>query len=117
MPLVSLETAKGHLRVLHDDDDTVIQLYLSAAESIVVEYVDRVVLPEGETLPVDDATAINVTPPITAAILLLVGDLYENRETDPDATGDAVLPKAARALLAPWRVWRTIDEELTDGSA
>lgn len=117
MALVSLETAKRHLRILHDDDDAQIELYVAAAESIVVAYLDRVVLPEGGTPPADDAYTINITPAITAAILLLVGDLYENREADPDATGNAVLPKAVRALLAPWRVWRTLDEGTIDGSA
>ena len=117
MPLVSLEVAKRHLRIFFDDDDAQIELYVAAAESIIAEYLDRVVLPTGEALPEDDVHAMNITPAITAAILLLVGDLYENREADPDATGDAVLPKAARALLAPWRVWRTIDEEICNGSA
>ena len=117
MPLVSLEVAKRHLRVLHSDDDSQIELYAAAAESIVVEYLDRAVLAVGSALPADDALAINVTPAITAAILLLVGDLYENREADPDATGNAMLPKAVRALLAPWRVWRTLDEGINDGSA
>lgn len=117
MALVSLETAKRHLRIFHDDDDAGVGLYVGAAESIVVAYLDRVVLPEGQTLPADDALAINVMPAITAAILLIVGDLYENREADPDATGNAMLPKAVRALLAPWRVWRTLDEGINDGSA
>ena len=117
MPLVSLEVVKRHLRVLHDDDDAQIELYTAAAESIVVEYVDRAVLAVDATLPTDDALAMNTTPAIAAAILLLVGDLYENREADPDATGNAVLPKAVRALLAPWRVWRTLDEGTIDGSA
>lgn len=117
MPLVSLAAAKSHLRILHEDEDSQIELYTAAAESIVSEYLDRVVLPTGETLPEDDVYAMNITPAITAAVLLLVGDLYENREADPDATGNAVLPKAVRALLAPWRVWRMIDEEICDDTA
>lgn len=109
MPLVDLATAKRHLRVLHDDDDAEIDLYTSAAENIVVEYLDRVVLPAGETLPSDDPTAMLVTPSIVAAILLMLGDLYENREADREQKSDAVMPPAVRALLAPWRVWRMID--------
>lgn len=115
MPLVDLATAKSHLRIFHTDDDATIGLYVDAAESIVAEYLDRIVVPSGEALP-DDPYAMHSTPAIAAAILLLVGDFYENREADPDATGDAVLPNAVRSLLAPWRVWRTIDEGLPDGT-
>ena len=97
MALVTLTLAKKHLRVFHDDDDTEIEAYLAAAETIVEEYVDRAVYG-------------SVTPAITAAILLLLGDLYENREADPESKGDAVLPRAVRALLAPYRVWRVLSE-------
>ena len=116
MPLVDLELARKHLRVFHTDDDTEIGLYLAAAESIVVEYLDRVVAASGTALPaVDDvgydATAMLVTPPIVAAILLLLGDLYENREVPEKDAGDAILPPVVRRLLAPWRVWRTFEED------
>lgn len=116
MPLVDLETARGHLRVLHTDDDSQISLYLAAAESAVLEYLDRPVVEVGTTLPLPeqegyDATAMVVTFPIIAAILLVMSDLYENREPDPKLTGDAVLPKTVRMLLAPWRVWRKFEED------
>jgi len=116
MPLVNPVIVKRHLRVDFDDNDSEIAMYQAAAESIVVEYVDRIVLAEGVALPGPDDEnydefTMNITPAITAAILLLVGDLYENREADPDATGNVVLPKAVRSLLAPWRVWRTLDEK------
>lgn len=110
--LVTLRQAKRHLRVYHDDDDDTISLYLGAAIASVQEYVDRIVYAVGGAPPSgDDGTAIEVTPAITAAILLLLGDLYENREADPESKGDAVLPRAVRALLAPYRVWRAIEEE------
>lgn len=114
MALLDLVLVKGHLRVFHDDEDAQIGQYQAAAESIITEYLDRPVLPVGTTLPGEedegyDATAIIVTSAIISAILLLIGDLYEVREPDPKLTGDAVLPRSIRALLAPWRVWRTID--------
>lgn len=113
MALLDLTIVKRHLRVYHDDDDTEIALYRAAAEAIIVEYLDRPVLrsdPPDEGDEDYDPTAMKVTPAITAAVLLLVGDLYENREPDPKAQGDAVLPNAVRALLAPWRIWRCIDD-------
>lgn len=117
MALLDLAVVKRHLRILHDDEDAVIGVYQAAAESIVVEYLDRVVVSSGTSLPGEgetgyDPTAIEVTPAITAAVLLLVGDLYENREADAESKGDAILPRAVRALLAPWRVWRTLPEEV-----
>lgn len=41
-----------------------------------------------------------------AAILLLVGHLYENREAVVLATQPAKLPMAVEALTLPWRAWR-----------
>lgn len=108
MALVSLDRVKDHLRVFHSDDDAQIELYASAAETIVLEYLDRQVVVE-DVEPEGDG--IKVTAAIVAAILLMVGDLYEVREPDQKDAGDAVLPKAVRALLAPYRVWRTLPEE------
>lgn len=108
MPLVDIGLVKKHLRVFHDDDDDTIAAYQAAAENIVVEYLDREVVPAGATV---DGDAIAVTPAITAAILLLVGDMYEVREPDQKQEG-AMLPRAVRALLAPYRVWRTYDSDL-----
>ena len=115
MALLDINIVKRHLRVFHDDDDNEIGAYQAAAENIVVEYLDRNVVAEGTTLPDEsdpayDPTAMVVTPAITSAILLVLGDLYEFREPDTKEQGDAVLPQAVRALLAPWRVWRTLPE-------
>lgn len=115
MALLELETVKRHLRIMHDDEDTEIAVYQAAAEDIVVQHIDRKVVAVGATLPVEgedgfDATAIHITPAITAAVLLMVGDLYEFREPDPKLQGDAVLPRSVRSLLAPYRVWRTMED-------
>lgn len=126
MTIVDAALVKKHLRVDFDDDDDTIGAYQAAAESIVVEYLDRTVLASGATLPAPDDAGydqytINITPAITAAILLLVGELYECREADPESNltvdRNAVLPRAVRMLLAPWRVWRTLDEGNCNGSA
>lgn len=118
MPLIDRDTLKKHLRVLHDDEDAEIELYGAAAESIVTQHLDRVVVAADVVLPVEgepgyDPDAISVTPTIVAAILLVTGDLYEVREPDPKLVGDAVLPRAVRMLLAPWRIWRPFKEDET----
>ncbi len=118
MALVDLELARKQLRVFHEDENAEIALYLAAAESIVVEYLDRPVLAADETLPEPedegyDATTMLVTSPIVAAILLVMSDLYENRQTPEKDVGEAILPPTVRRLLAPWRVWRTFEEDDT----
>lgn len=115
MPLVDFALVKRHCRVPHDEDDLELAVYQAAAEGIVAAYVDRTVLPTGSTLPVPeddgyDEYTMLVTPAIVAAILLLTSDFYEVREPDPKLDGDAVLPRPVRALLAPWRVWRTLPD-------
>lgn len=112
MALVDIALVKKHLRVFHDDEDTEIAAYQAAAETIVTEYIDRVVYETGGGEPSgDDGTAMEITPAITAAILLVVGDLYEHRESDTWESENATLPRSVRALLAPYRVWRTVEEE------
>lgn len=114
MALLDLTLVKRHLRVTHDEDDAEISAYQGAAENIAIQYLDREVLPEGSALPAEgevgyDPYTMLITPAITAAVLLLIGDFYEHREPDMTADGNAVLPRHVRALLAPWRVWRTVE--------
>ncbi|SMH29674.1 head-tail connector protein [Azospirillum agricola] len=75
MTVVTLDEAKAHLRVDGDADDADITLKLSAAEGAVAQHLDRP-LPwqdgEGAEVPVPD--------PVKLAILLVLGDLYANRE-------------------------------------
>lgn len=111
MTLVDPELAKKHLRVDWDDEDDEIAVYLAAAESTVVEYLDRVVTAEDASLPEDDPHAMVITPPIAAAILLLTGELYERREPPEGNTGEAMLSPVVRRLLAPYRVWRPMLED------
>lgn len=68
---VNLQKAKDHLRVTHDAEDTLIQGYLSAAESHVAAYL-------GDDMPE------TMPEPVAAAVLLLVGDLYINRTRQAD---------------------------------
>ena len=115
MALIDLPLVKRHLRVSFNDDDSEIALYLAAAESMVVETLDRAVLPTGTVLPgVDDEdydeTAMVVTPAISAAILLVTGHLYEHREAASDLKIEE-LPISVRHLIAPWRVWRKFEED------
>lgn len=88
MTTVTLEEAKLHMRVDHDDEDGYFQVLIAAAETHVAKFL-------GDSLP-DPMPA-----PIKAAVLLLVGDLYENRERQGDRT--LTEGTAYAMLLAPYR--------------
>lgn len=88
--LVTLATAKVHLRITTSDDDTDIQLKLDQAEAVILEYLDTSV----DAAWVSPATAPG---PVTAAILLWLGRLYEARGDSDDI--DAVTWAAIERLL------------------
>lgn len=88
MTTVTIDEAKLHMRVDHDAEDSYIEGLILAAETHVRMYL-------GDDFP-DPMPAS-----IKAAVLLLVGDLYENRERQ----ADRILHEgtAYALLLAPYR--------------
>ena len=71
MPISSLSSVKAHLRVTGTDDDSIITAYCDAAEAAAEHYCNRSF---GSPLP----------PAVQAAVFLMVGDMYENREQQQD---------------------------------
>jgi uncharacterized phage protein (predicted DNA packaging) len=71
MPISSLPGVKAHLRVTGTDDDSIITAYCDAAEAAAEHYCNRSF---GSPLP----------PAVQAAVFLMVGDMYENREQQQD---------------------------------
>ena len=107
--LITLDQAKQHLRIIGDDaDDADLQLKINAATQMAVAYLDRAVYATQEDL--DAATLAGTAGPcplvatdmVRAGILLLLGDLYANRE---EVTNTPVnqLPTGAKACLRPLR--------------
>jgi len=76
---LTLDEAKRHLRVDHAADDADISEKLLAAEEEVAEHM-------GRPLPWLDADGVEVPAPaaVKAAVLLLLGDMYANREAQTD---------------------------------
>lgn len=85
-PLFSREEAKLHLRVDHDDDDVIIDVYSDAAVARVLQYCGRDLVPEGS---VPEAA-------FKVAALLVLGDLYANRDT-------TTLARPVMALIDAYR--------------
>ncbi len=83
--VVSVEEAKGYLRVDYDEDDALIETLISSAEQICMDI-----------LRTDDAVVLSEDRNGKVAVLYTVAYLYEHRE---DADHHA-LTLSLRALLS-----------------
>jgi len=97
--LVTLTQAKTHLRIdlpVGDPSDTEIQEKLDQAEAIILDYLKGA---NGAAIGWTDPTT---TPgPVSAAILLMLARLYEQRGDDEEK--DATLWAAVDRLLVRYR--------------
>jgi len=85
--MITLEEAKTHLRVVGTHSDAEITAMIATAKQHVENYTGVIY---------DEAPA-----PIKSAALLLVGDLYENREAQSDRP--MMDNRLLDRLLAPYR--------------
>ena len=72
--MLTLAETKLHLRVDHDDEDALITALMATATAACADYLN---------MPAADLV-VAVPAPIKSAALLLVGDLYANREAQGD---------------------------------
>ena len=119
MMYVTLARAKQHLSMDHDQDDTLIEVYVQAASGAVKNYLksaspyeverdsndDPILDSSGDpTYVVDSSGAKLVSYPVQAAVLLMVGFLYKDRDENPDSAFErGYLPRPVTALLYPLR--------------
>lgn len=95
MSYINLNTVKADLRVTHDEDDAILQVYLDAAEDEVKRFLNRMQLP---TLPLEyppeynsDSELVSEEVPSTddpvagsiyAAVFLLVRSMYDTEKAE-----------------------------------
>ncbi len=89
--MLTLPEAKLHLRVDHNDEDALIGALMATATAACADFLN---------MPAADLV-VAVPAPVKSAALLLVGNLYENRES----MGDRPYSKnpTFEALLNPYR--------------
>jgi len=90
--MLTLTETKLHLRVDHDGEDVLIEALMAPATAACADFLN---------MPAADLV-VAVPAPVKSAALLLVGALYENRESQ----GERPFHKnpAFEALLNPYRV-------------
>ena len=100
--LLDLATVKLHLRVDDSAEDALIGLYVTAAEEFAMQFLGRTIYAT-ELAQGLDAAGIVINPAIQAALLLIVGHLYANREDVLAGVSVAQLPNGSQYLLQPYR--------------
>lgn len=119
MMYVTLDRAKRHLNMDHDQDDMLIEAYIAAASEAVKNYLksaspyeierdsndDPILDSSGDpTYVVDSSGDKLVKYSVQAATLLQIGFLYKDRDENADGAYDmGCLPKPVTALLYPLR--------------
>lgn len=109
--LVSLQQASDHLRRDTDDDDNDLILKINAASQAVLNYITvKDFLNSGGDVDFSsDGEPLGVPEPIQAAVLIVLGMLYIDRdgqdfkEQNRPRLGDIILPRAVHFLLDSYR--------------
>lgn len=100
--MIGLDVAKSHLRVDFNDEDALIEIYLDAAFEHAENYIDRAIIEKEEDRKHQTDVVLNKA--ITAAILLILGHLYANRENESVDSATSPLQLGAKSLLTPYRI-------------
>jgi len=103
LELLPIETIKQHLRVDHSAEDALIVLYAESALAWALWYCDNPKLIDATDFPAS----------FKAAMLLLIGHSYANREAIVTGTIATELPMAVDSLLWSSRDWRGPPDEVT----
>lgn len=104
MPILTTEQAIAHCRADPEADASVMELYLGAAIDAAQDYLGRKLYESEQALAAaEDETGLVPNFAVKAAILLICGHLYENRENVVAGVSLQALPMGAHDLLRPHR--------------
>lgn len=117
MMLVSLQQASDHLRRDTGDDDADLTLKIKAASLAVINYLGKDRAAEviifdsaGDVIVDSSGDPVGVPEAIQAAVMLLIGDLYADRDGrdfieggSDDRLSKIILPRTVHFLLDPYR--------------
>ena len=96
--IISLEEAKTHLRIEHDEEDEYLNGLILQAQAAAEDYC-RVSF---EPYLNENGDEVDAPEPVRLALLLFVGFYYENRDI-PDMTTYKATRMAFDSLLYPYR--------------
>lgn len=96
--IVSLEEAKAHLRIQHDEENQLIEGLIQQAQAAAQDFC-RVSF---EPYLDDEGNEADAPGPVKLAVLLMVGYFYEHREAE-DGAGFRTMRRAFMTLLYPYR--------------
>lgn len=102
--LLPIALMRKHLRVDHEDDDDLIELYAESALAWALWYCDNPALKLVSDFPAS----------FKSALLLLLGDSYANREPVAAGATAAELHPAVDSLLWASRNWRGVVEPASE---
>lgn len=101
MSAVTIDDAKGYLRVMHASDDALLQRLIDAAENQCLQYLGRDVLPNlGDVSDTGSVSDGELAPAVFAAVMVIVQAHYEGA----DAAAIESARTTMQALIAQYRI-------------
>nr|WP_113869635.1 head-tail connector protein [Brenneria salicis]NMN90973.1 gp6-like head-tail connector protein [Brenneria salicis ATCC 15712 = DSM 30166]RBP57332.1 gp6-like head-tail connector protein [Brenneria salicis ATCC 15712 = DSM 30166]RLM28535.1 hypothetical protein BHG07_17250 [Brenneria salicis ATCC 15712 = DSM 30166] len=105
--MLDIDLVKQHCRVESgNDEDTLLNAYISAAVRYVETYTRRKLYENEEADGyAEDEDHLLPTADVQVAMLLLIGHWYENRESVNIGNITSAIPFATESLLQPYRIY------------
>jgi len=106
--MINRDLVKQHCRIELDfaDDDTLLDTYIQAAWRYVETWTRRTLYESADQEGyAEDCDGLLLSDDVIAAMLLLIGHWYANRETVNVGNITSEMPFATEALLQPYRIY------------